>query len=204
MALTLSSAAVVSANKVASDGAWLVLLEIIIGGIDEHIYIVRNNEDIFWNKQIWQAFPFSLNDIKRDNKGTLNNLTIDVDNTSRDLEFYLGHGKGGTGARVILRCVRSDDLEASEPDFEEYFTVKSTTISESSVSFSLGNAYNTKSRRPWRRYLKNTCPFKYKGLRCGCSSSYSSCNHTLADCRVRGNSKRFGGFPGIPQGGLYV
>lgn len=204
MALTLSSAAVVSANKVANDGAWLVLLEIILGGIDEHIYIVRNNEDIFWNNQIWQAFPFSLNDIKRDNKGTLNNLTIDVDNTSRDLEFYLGRGKGGTGARVILRCVRSDGLEATEPDFEEYFTVKSTTVTESSVSFSLGNAYNTKSRRPWRRYLKNTCPFKYKGLRCGCSSSYPSCDHTLTDCRKRENSKRFGGFPGIPQGGLYV
>ena len=31
---------------------------------------------------------------------------------------------------------------------------------------------------------------------------YESCNHTLADCKDRGNQSRFGGFPGIGTGGL--
>lgn len=204
MALKLSGAAIVSANEIDSDSAWLALLEIIVPGADEHIYLVRNNEDIHWNGQLWQSFPFTISDTKRDNKGTLSNITIDVDNTTRDLEYYLNTGSGGAGARVILRCVRSDDLTVKEADFEEYFTVKSTTVTESKVSFALGNAYSTKSRRPWRRYMKSTCPFKYKGLRCGATSDLVSCNHTLGDCRKRNNSKRFGGFPGIPQGGLYV
>lgn len=204
MALTLSSAAVMAANSIDAGGAWLALLEIIIPNETEHIYLVCNNENIYWHDQLWQAFPFTLSDHKRDNKGTLSNLTVDVDNTSRDLEYYLNRGGGGTGAKVILRCVRSDDLTAEEADFEEYFTVKSTTVTEQKVSFTLGNAYATKSRRPWRRYMKNTCPFKYKSVRCGCTSSKTSCNHTLTDCRERGNSKRFGGFPGIPQGGLYA
>ena len=204
MALKLTTAAIASANNTELDASWLLLLEIIIDGEDEHICLVHNNEDITWNGQLWQAFPFSLSDSKNDNKGTLSSATIEVDNTSRDLEYYLSRGNGGAGSRVILRCVRSDDLEAQEADFEEYFTVKSTTVTESKVSFSLGNAYSSKSRRPWRRYLKNTCSFKYKGVRCACTSKLTSCNHTLADCRERGNSKRFGGFPGIPQGGLYV
>ena len=204
MGVTLSSAAVACANKVDGDGAYLALLEIIIPGEAEHIYLVRNNEDIYWRNQLWQAFPFTLSDRKDDNKGTLSNITIDVDNSTRDLEYYLNQGGGGAGSKVILRCVRSDDLTATEADFEEYFSVKSTTVTESKVSFSLGNAYSTKSRRPWRRYLKNTCPFKYKSVRCGCTSSLATCNHTLADCRERGNSKRFGAFPGIQQGGVYV
>lgn len=204
MSITLSSAAVACANKIDGDGAYLALLEIIIPGENEHIYLVRNNENIQWRGQLWQAFPFTLSDRKTDNKGTLSNITIDVDNTTRDLEYYLNQGGGGAGSKVILRCVRSDDLTATEADFEEYFSVKSTTITEDKVSFALGNAYSTKSRRPWRRYLKNTCPFKYKGVRCGATSSMASCNHTLADCRARGNSKRFGAFPGIPQGGVYV
>lgn len=204
MALKLSTAAIASANNTELDAAWLLLLEIIIDGEEEHIYLVHNNEDISWNGQLWQAFPFSLSESKSDNKGTLSNATIEVDNTSRDLEYYLSRGNGGAGSKVVLRCVRSDDLTATEADFEEYFTVKSTTVTESKVSFALGNAYSSKSRRPWRRYLKNTCSFKYKGVRCGCTSNLTSCNHTLSDCRERGNSKRFGGFPGIPQGGLYV
>ena len=118
MSITLSSAAVASANKIDGDDAYLALLEIIIPSETEHIYLVRNNEDIQWNGQLWQAFPFTLSDRKNDNKGTLSNITIDVDNTTRDLEYYLNQGGGGAGAKVILRCVRSDDLTASEADFE--------------------------------------------------------------------------------------
>lgn len=204
MALTLSSAAIAAANTQNSDTAWLVLLEIILKDMDEHIYLVHNNEDVWWNDQTWQAFPFSIGDKKTDNKGTLSNISIQVDNTTRDLEYYLSTGNGGTGAEVILRVVRSDGLEETEPDFEEYFKVKQTSVTESWVTFTLGNSYSTKSRRPWRRYFKSTCPFKYKGVRCGCTSSLTGCNHTLTDCRARNNSTRFGGFPGIPQGGLYA
>lgn len=136
MGVTLSSAAVACANKVDGDGAYLALLEIIIPGEAEHIYLVRNNEDIYWRNQLWQAFPFTLSDRKDDNKGTLSNIIIDVDNSTRDLEYYLNQGGGGAGSKVILRCVRSDDLTATEPDFEEYFSVKSTTVTESKVSFS--------------------------------------------------------------------
>lgn len=114
MGVTLSSAAVACANKVDGDGAYLALLEIIIPGEAEHIYLVRNNEDIYWRDQLWQAFPFTLSDRKGDNKGTLSNITIDVDNSTRDLEYYLNQGGGGAGSKVILRCVRSSTASRAE------------------------------------------------------------------------------------------
>ena len=202
--LVLSPAAIAAANKINSEDPWLPLLEIILPNDPDHIYLVRNNEDILWNGQTWQAFPFDITETKSDDKGTLASLSIEVDNTSRDLEYYLQRGQGGTDGRVIFRCVCAASLDSTEPDFEEYYSVKSTTVTEKVIRFTLGSAYPTQSRRPWGRYMKNSCPFKYKGLKCAATSELESCNHTLKDCRERNNSKRFGGFTGIPQGGLYL
>lgn len=203
MALKLSSAAIAAANKVDSDSAWLILLEINLPNADDPIRLVRNTDNIEWNGVLWQAFPFSISETKQDDKGTLPTLNVNVDNTTRDLEYYLQNGGGGAGANVILRVVRSDSMDY-EADFEEHYTVKNTSVTANAVTFTLGNAYPIKARRPWERYMKNTCPFKYKGLKCGATSALEGCNHTLTDCRARGNSERFGGFTGIPQGGLYV
>ena len=68
----------------------------------------------------------------------------------------------------------------------------------------MGNDYSARTRRPLDRYMKNNCPFAYKGIRCGYNGSKGSCKHTLADCRSHGNSTRFGGFPGIDQKGVYA
>ena len=199
----LSPAALIAANKVHSEGAWIFLLEIQLKDGDV-IRLARNNEDIQWNGELWQAFPFGISESKSDDKGTLTGISIEVDNTTRDLEDYLQSGAGGTGVKVILRCVVSTALDVAEPEFEEYFSVKQTDVNERSVKFTLGSGYPVRARRPYRRYMKNNCPFQYKGVKCGCTSSLASCNHTLADCRERNNAKRFGGFVGIPQGGLYV
>lgn len=205
MANIIPAAAIASANEINSDTAWLVLLEVIFDSAeDDRIRVCRNTENIIWGGKTWVAFPFEISETKVDDKGTLSNLTLDVDNSSRDLEYHLNKYAGGSGCQIVLRVVRSDDLSCPTPDLEEYFSVKATTVTESKVSFTLGNAYPAKARRPYRRYMKNNCPFKYKGVMCGASSSHASCNHTLKDCRARGNSTRFGGFPGIPQGGLYV
>lgn len=205
MANIIPVAAIAAANEINSDSAWIALLEVVFDeDEDDRIRVCRNNENIVWGGKTWVAFPFTLGETKIDDKGSLSNLTVDVDNTGRELDYYLNKYAGGSGCRVILRVVRSDDLSYPVPDVEEFFCVKATTVNENKVTFTLGNAYPAKSRRPYRRYMKNNCPFKYKGVMCGASSSYASCNHTLKDCRARGNSTRFGGFPGIPQGGLYV
>lgn len=202
MAVTLPSSAIIAANAVSTDNVWLLLLEIQFG--EETIRICRNTESVSWRGHIWEAFPFTISDTKTDNKGSLSNVTIEVDNTTREIEYYLNNANGGTGSDIVLYVVRFDGLEGAEADLEEHFSVKATNVNDAKVIFTLGNSYNTRQRRPWRRYMKNSCPFKYKGVECGCNSELATCNHTLSACRERGNSTRFGGFPGIPQGGSYV
>lgn len=200
----LSLAGILAKNKLASETAWLMLLEIKLPNDPDPICLVQNNENIIWGGKTWLAYGFSLGEAKEDNQGSIPEITVNVDNTSRDIEYYIQSGGGGTGAKVTIRIVLSTALDNAEPELEEYYSVTNTMVTEQYIQFKLGNAYPSRIRRPFGRYMKNTCPFKYKGIECGCTSDLASCNHTLSDCRERNNSKRFGGFPGIPQGGLYA
>lgn len=207
MAHILSTLAKIKKNDIASDTPFIILLEIQLKGDDESIYLCHNNEDVIWNDRLWQAFPFELGETKEDGTGSLPSIDLSVDNTSRALDYYLDKGGGGVESKIILRVVilPEDESEATaEPEVEEIFSVTDTTVTETFVKFTLGNAYPSQARRPLGIYKKNFCPFKYKGVECACRSDLTDCNHTLTACRERGNSKRFGGYPGTPQGGLYV
>lgn len=204
MAHRLSTLAKIAKNDIASDTPFIVLLEIKLKGDDESIYICHNNEDVMWNGQLWQAFPFELGEVKEDGTGSLPSIDLSVDNTGRALDYYLNQGDGGVQSTVILRVVIPSDEVPGVAEIEEIFSVEDTTVTEQYVKFSLGNAYPASSRRPVGVYKKNACPYKYKGVECACTSELTDCDHTLTACRARSNSKRFGGFAGISQGGLYV
>ncbi len=206
--LTLSQAAIIEKNKIASDNAWLILLEITIPptatGVPIVLRLVRNTEDITWNCLLWTAFPFELDPPKQSGNGELPNFTVRVSNITRTVEGYLEQAGGGIGAQVRMMVVLSAHLEQTTPELDEEFSVQSVSYDENWVSFVLTGGVNLFKRVPLRRFLKNFCPYQYKGPECKSTSSYASCNKSFADCKLRGNETRFGGEPGIPQGGLYV
>ncbi|AZO96084.1 DUF1833 family protein [Halocella sp. SP3-1] len=203
---SLSAIAKLEKNKISSTGTWLVLIEIQFQG--ETIRVVNNNEDIEWptgSGTIWTGFPFELGEVSENSKGELPSLQLKVSNVTRTIQQYLEEYAGGTDATVILRVVMSEHLELTTPELIETFSVKSTSTSAQWATFNLGPDCATTQRIPPDRYMQNFCPFKFKGIKCGYSGSESSCNKTLASCRVCHNSTRFGGEPGIPgAGGLYV
>ena len=204
--LRLSNAAILEKNKLSSDGVWLVLSEIQLSQ-DVVIRVVRNNEDITWNKQVWTAFPFELDEIKETMK-ELPEIPVRISNITRTMQKYLEMCNGGVGAAVILRVIHSKHLDISAAELEEIFTVLSTTTDLNWVTFKLGSETPTMLRFPGRRILKDYCPFPYGSIECAVADKikeqYPSCNKTLGDCRKRNNSARFGGEPSIPQEGLYA
>lgn len=203
--LTLSAAAKLLKNTLHSDGAWLLLLEIQVAGLNDIIRVCRNTNDITWNGYTWIAFPFELGDISEDSKGTLPSVELKVSNVTRTLQYYVEQANGGVQSKVIIRVVHSKHLDLTSPELEEMFSVTKVSVDAMWVVFTLGMNYPSGARRPLRRYLKNFCPFKYKGIECGAtSSSYPACDKTLTSCRTRGNAVRFGGEPGIPSGGMYI
>ena len=207
--LTLSQAAIMEKNKIAGSSAWLILLEINIpatktGELPTILRLVRNTENVVWGRQLWTAFPFELDPPKQSGNGELPNFTVRVSNVTRTVEGYLEQAGGGVGSSVRMMVVLSEHLDITIPELDEQFSVQSVSYDENWVSFVLTGAVNLFRRVPLRRFLKNFCPYQYKGPECKSTSSYLTCDKSLANCRQRDNEARFGGEPAIPQGGIYA
>lgn len=203
--LSLSAAAVLEKNKLSSTGAWPILLDIDFRG-SVTLRVALNNEDITWpstDGELYQAFPFEIDEIREDSMGTLPTFAIKVSNVTRALVPYIEESDGGKGTIVTLRVVHSDHLDLTTPELEEVFTVIKTSIDERWVTFTMGAENPMLMRSPKDRYLKDHCRFKFKSTICGYTGTASACDKTFRRCRALGNSTRYGGFPGI-DGGVYV
>lgn len=198
--LSISAISKAEKNKLSTDSAFIILLEI---RLQNTVYICYNNEDITWKGQLYQAFPFEISETSEDSDGSDPNVSLKVSNITQGLQWHVEDSGGGVGTQVILRVVNSKNLNGNA-DLEEYYTVLSCKIDEQWIDFTLGNEYSARTRRPLDRYMKNNCPFVYKGIRCAYNGNLADCKHTLGDCRAHNNSSRFGGFPGIDQKGVYA
>lgn len=197
---TLSTAALIEKNKLATDSAWLILLEVTIGATT--LKLVANNEDILWNGDTWQAFPFELDTVGETGKGEIPAITVKVSNVTGEVQRLLEANDGANGVPVVIRVINSK-VTTTTPELELSFVVESSTHDEQWITFRLTGANCLTRRVPRRRYLKNFCPFAYGGIECGVSAVtmaiYPACNRTSANCAERGNSTRFGGFPWMPE-----
>ncbi|MDR3562615.1 MAG: DUF1833 family protein [Negativicutes bacterium] len=204
--LNLSVAGTLEKNKIASDGVWLLLLEVAIPDSDEPLRLVRNSDDIIWNGYSWSAFNFTIGEIKEDGKGTPPSVPLQISNVTQIVQAYMEENNGLTGTTVTLRVVHSQHLDNVLPEVEEVFSVQSTTCDSQWVTFYLGCDISVQLRFPFRRVLKNFCAWRdqYQGIECGYAGSLPPCDGTLQSCRDRGNSVRYGGEPSIPKGGLYA
>lgn len=207
--LDLSAAAILEKNKLASAGAWLILLKIVLSD-STVIRICKNNVNITWDSQTWIAFPFDLDD-KTEEAGEHSILNINIGNASRVMNTYMEQYSGMVGSSVTLYIVHSDNLSNTTPEVEEEFEITSSSADSVWATFVLSAPSLLRVNFPQRRYIKNWCGWVFNypagtSVRCGYSGAtpYTTCNKTLSDCRKRGNSRRFGGFPGIPSGGVYT
>lgn len=201
--LSLSAIAKQEKNKLSTGSAFIILLDIDLKDGDV-IRVCYNNEDVVWNGNIYQAFPFEIGEVAEETDGSDPNVELKINNTSRALSYYVESSGGAVNMPVVLRVVNTENLDSKEPELEESFVVQKTSVAEDFVTFTLGAEYSSRTRRPLNCYMKNNCPFKYKGLRCGYAGALQSCSHTLTDCRAHNNSQRFGGFVGIDQKGVYL
>jgi lambda family phage minor tail protein L len=200
--LNLSGIAKLEKNKLVSDGALITLLEITIkaGSI---LRLAKNTDDIEWNGETWVAFSFEMDPSKQNANGELPRYSVQVSNVSRALEGYLEQAGGLVGGTVRFMVVMSNHLDQTTPLLDEEFSIQSTSYDAEWVTFNLSGSTNMFRRIPERRFLKNFCPFQYRGPECLAVSSLPACDKSLKACQARGNAVRFGGEPGIPVGGLY-
>lgn len=205
--LSLSAVAKSEKNKLDTDGVFVLLLELNLPMKDvDPIRVCRNTEDITWNGHTWQAFPFELGKVSEDKSGSIPSFEIRIDNTSQALTYYVEASNGANNGEVVFYIVNTKALTETTAEVEEHYRITKLTVTEQWVTATVGTSYNPHSRRPEGKYVKNSCRYKeFAGPECGYTgTAHTSCNRTLSDCRARGCSKRFGGFPGVDQGGIYV
>ena len=205
--LSLSAVAKAEKNNLNSDGVFVILMELNLPMKDvDPIRVCRNTEDIEWNGHTWQAFPFELGKVSEDKSGSIPSFEIRIDNTSQALTYYVEASNGANNGEVVFYIVNTKALTLTTAEVEEHYRITKLTVTEQWVTATVGTSYNPHSRRPEGKYVKNSCRYKeFAGPECGYKgTAYTSCNRTLSDCRARGCSKRFGGFPGVDQGGIYV
>lgn len=205
--LNLSAAAILQKNQIASGSRWPILLEIQIPG-QAPIRLCNDNQNVVWAGHTWTAFPFDFDDMREAGAGEIPSVSLRVSNVAQEIQAFLEQAGGGVDFPVVLRVVNSENLASPVPELELAFIVTSARYDASWITFTLGGDAKLTRRVPERRFLKDFCPFRYGGIECGVSAGtlakYPTCQKTLAQCRQRGNSPRFGGEPGIPLGGFYA
>lgn len=198
--MDLSTAAIIEKNKVSTSGVYLLLMTIRYKE-EEPIRLVLNNEEIVFKGDTYYPYYFSLSDVKR-TSSEMPSATLTVSNITGTIQKILEAYDGANGAKVKAAVINTN--LSNEILEEENFVVTGATAKKDVITLKLGCGMSLDKRYPTYRIMKDWCPFKYKGVECGCTSNKTTCNKTLTDCRERNNSKRFGGCPTVPQGGLYV
>lgn len=228
--LSLSTAAILEKNKIASKTSWIILIEILLSS-GETLRFCRNTENITWRTYEWLAFPFEIDDMKEVSTSETPQLILSVGNQTKAIQAYVENAGGGVGSTVKIYVIYTKgpqyledvtgefitnidgvkfelEYKGDDPVLELEYVCTGCAATANWVSFTLGVSNKFRQIFPKHKAYKNICRWKFKTEQCGFVDTdtlqFDTCNKTLSDCRLRQNSKRFGGFPSVGTGALYV
>jgi phage-related protein len=210
MPVVISSEIVREKNALHSANPFLLLLEIIVPGIDTPLRVVMNTENIRWRGVPWQCITFELDEISQGGNGEVPQVELRVANPGRAFEPYIDmydefvKRYGFSPVLVHIIVINTADMSSGKAVVEHEYELKNPQSTEKWVTFTLGASNPFDLRFPMDRILKAHCRFRFRDRRCNYKGSDSACKHTLTDCRRKGNSARFGGYPGIGRQGIYM
>lgn len=200
----LSDNLIAEKNALATDSPWLVLVDITIPNVPGVIRLVNNNENITFGGQVYTAANFILNPPKFSSKGDIPTVTLQVCNVNQVMEPYMEEHEGGIGSSVTVRVVNAGLLGEDYAELEMTFDVIGASADAQWATFNLGAPNPLSFRFPLDRYIAKRCRYvaHFKGAECAYAGALETCDGSLENCRVHGNSGRFGGFPGLTGGGI--
>lgn len=202
----LSLAAARDKSLLASDVAWLMLLDVLYNG--EHLRLARNVDAISFDAgdglgvQVYQPFNFQI-DFQDTGNSEAPKFQITASNVGRVLQGIIEQYGGLAGATVNLYCFTTANPKP-EADLSLSFGVKNVDCAASTVTIELGLPSPLRAYFPQFVYRANFCMWTYKGAQCGYTGALAGCDHTYDGangCKVHNNGLRFGAFPSIGTNG---
>lgn len=199
---SISSTLTIEKNRIATENPWLVLLDIALTDNVTVFNLVANTEDIVYQTRTYTACPLDIVPPRESAKGEIPTITLRVANVTRVLQGYLEQLNGAIGSSVTLRIVNAAYLAENYADLEMTFEVLSASCNAQWVSFTLGAPSPLQRRFPMHRFIAGYCNWQFKSAECAYSGADAECRRNLSACQAKGNSRRFGGFPGLSGGGI--
>lgn len=192
-------------NAFGQDSPWLPLLELTLPAPDNTVFrIVPNNEDVTFQGNVYTAFPIQVELPKESSKGEIQTISLMVSNVTRVLQGHLEALNGGVGSTVNMIIVNTAHLTEDYAELTMEFDVLSAECNAQWVTLKCGTANPLRRRFPGFKYMAGHCNWQFKSAECAYSGLDTDCERTLSACMAKGNSTRFGGYPGLAPGGLRV
>ena len=217
--MTLSAAAFIEKNKLASNEAWLILLDITMPDTST-IKVVSNSENIWWPGtslpgNLYTAMPFELGEVSDTSKTEVPSISLRLPNATRFLEPYLDAQDGLVDSSVDIKIVNSIHVltptralgaYSVTAEIELNYDIVGSSSDSMWVDFVLGAASPFNKRFPRNRIYRNICRYReFKGDRCQYVGAETTCDRALDTCRsTYDNAEFFGGCPGVGSKGIYV
>lgn len=207
--MALSLTAIQEKNSLGTDSVFAILLEILIPGVPS-VTITSNGDNITWRGMTWLTFPFEISELNENSNGEVPQWTITLDNRQRVIEKYLSDydqylkANGIENNEIKCNCyiVNTKDLLNTTAVKEVYFELSQPSTDSKQATFILTADSPFNIMVPKRRFLKLYCFWKFKGIECAYAGTANTCDKSLTQCKLLGNSARFGGWPSVGQGGI--
>jgi phage-related protein len=120
---------------------------------------------------------------------------------------------GYTPVTIDMYVLNSKNLAYSTPDVHHYFELKQPKMTAEWATFILGASNPYGKRYPADRISKNHCRHHFKeeftckftgSTPSTCDKVYTTCSSMMWAAGSYGNTKNFGGFPGVGIAGLRI
>jgi lambda family phage minor tail protein L len=198
----LTVATVIEANKIASETAFLELIEVDVkdreGAHVEYLRFCRNSENITFNGNVYQAANFTVSVQQAVNEEP--RITFSARDPTGIIRARMEQYGGGVGFEVTYTIVNSARLDAPPEIDEKFLVVQASAPPNYEVNFVLGAENPLRQRFPLRTQYRDRCMWRYKGPRCKYAGDLETCSFTLNGengCRAHDNVANFGGFPAL-------
>lgn len=173
-------------------------------GLGSNLYFAQWDIDIVFDGVTYTRFPISSDAISENNRGTVDTVTLKISNVSRLIQSYL-EDFDLRGKKVTIRTVWADQLADTSAYIDDVFYIDSYTANQMDVQFVLTSKFDVLDiELPLRKYSRNYCQWKFKGVECGYAGAEAACNKTKARCKELSNYQRFGGFPSIQSSKVFL
>lgn len=167
--LTLSPALIAEKNKIESEGAWVYLIHLASPDNIYDLKFARNTEDILYNGDTYQAFPFEMGEAKEESSGKISGLQLQVSNIDRIAQSYIEQDETfGSNWDVTLLLIHTELVNTEDFTPLSYkFKSKSVICDKEYATFTLGLPSPIRMQTPYQKYSPISCQRSFNDGR-GC------------------------------------